>query len=416
MFAAFYIVIGLIYSAGFVLLFLRLNEKLGSPLDKKWLSGAFAAKLLAGIVYGYLYAHVFETSDSWLYFRESLAEYQKLLKQPLAFFTSGLHFNNAGDFFSSSDDAAWSNAGENLLIKLLAIFNVFSGGNYYVNVVLFNAFSFYGLYRLFLVTAAYSPKNKLLLFGILFFLPSCLYWNSGIDKDGLILFFTGQLIFTANAGIRGKVTVKGWAIALISFLFIYLFRNVNAVLLLPALAAWWLSAKIVRKPWLVFTGLYGVCILFFFLSAHFRPVFNLPLRLAEKQHQFLALKANTVLPLTPLEPTTASYVRVFPEAVNHVLLRPYISEIKSPFHFMAFMELLLILFVIIVAIKRSGKHLLQQIGQPYYLFLLFVAISGLLLIGYTVPFPGAIVRYKALYIIFLLLPLCCYVKPGADNK
>ena len=48
--------------------------------------------------------------------------------------------------------------------------------------------------------------------------------------------------------------------------------------------------------------------------------------------------------------------------------------------------------------------MLLQLVNPFSLFCISLALTGYLLIGYTVPFSGAIIRYKALYTIFLLLP------------
>ncbi len=411
-----YTITGIVYVTGFSLLFRRLNHKQGKPAADQWLISAFAVKVMAGFAYGYLYAHVFETSDSWAYFRESLTEYHKLLTHPSAFFSTGIHFNNAGDLFSTADDASWSNAGENLLIKLLAIFNVFSGGNYYINVIFFNALSFWGLYRLYIVAQKHTPANRLLLFGLIFFLPSCLFWNSGIDKDGLMLFFTGVLIYAAYRCITVKPTAGKVAAGIISFMFIFLLRNVNALLLLPAIAAWWVAVKYPVRSYLPFLIIYSLGILLFFLSVHLSPALNLPLKLAEKQHQFLALQANTVLPLTPLQPTLKSYAALLPQAANHVFLRPYITEIKSPFHLMAFVEILLIILILILAAASAKRQMFYHLAQPFYLFLIMVALSGLLLIGYTVPFPGAIVRYKALYLVFLLIPFVSILRTKTKRK
>ncbi|HTN05526.1 hypothetical protein [Agriterribacter sp.] len=415
MYLILYIITGLLYVTGFSLLLRRLNHKQGKPVADQWLISAFAAKIIAGLAYGYLYAHVFEVSDSWVYFEESLTEYHQLLTHPSVFFSTGIHFNNAGDFFSSADDAAWSNAGENLLIKLLAVFNVFSGGNYYINVIFFNALSFCGLYRLYMVAKKHIQGNNLLVFGIIFFLPSCLFWNSGIDKDGLMVFFTGLLIYAVSYCITVKITAWQVMVCITSFMFIFLLRNVNALILLPAIAAWWIAVKYPVKPYIPFLVIYSAGILFFFLSARLSPAFNLPLKLAEKQHQFLALQANTVLPLTPLQPTIKSYAAILPQAVNHVFLRPYVTEIKSPFHLMAFGEIVLIILVFIFAVASAGKQILHHLAQPFCLFLIVVAVSGLLLIGYTVPFPGAIVRYKALYVVFLLLPFIAMLKAKTRN-
>lgn len=83
---------------------------------------------------------------------------------------------------------------------------------------------------------------------------------------------------------------------------------------------------------------------------------------------------------------------------------------------MAFGEILLIILIFLLAVVSAGRQMLHQMTQPFYLFLITVALSGLLLIGYTVPFPGAIVRYKALYIVFLLIPFIALLKRVKNKK
>lgn len=399
-----YIVLGLVYFAALSLLFRRIHKKNEIALSWHWMIAAFAAKVMAGMLYGYLYAHVFAVSDSWFYFRESLEEYQKLIKHPASFFLTGLNVENAGDMFSTADNNFWSNVGENLLIKLLAIFNLLSRGNYYVNVVLFNALPFFGLYLIFLISAHFYKRNLTLLYGLIFFLPSCLFWNSGIDKDGLIVFFTGWLIHSVHYLFSGNSHRKHIVFCVVSFIAVLLLRPVNAVLLIPALSIWWLSAKFPAKAFYVALGAAVFFVVLFFMSGMLSPALDFPLKLAEKQHQFLTLEANTVLPLTPLEPNFFSYVKVFPQAVNHIFLRPYISELKSAFHLMTFLENMLMLVVMVLAIIKARSEVAACFKTPYFLFLLVLSFSGFILIGYTTPFPGTIVRYKALYAVLFLIP------------
>ncbi|HEX5026173.1 MAG TPA: hypothetical protein VFV68_12915, partial [Agriterribacter sp.] len=129
-----YIAVGTVYIVGFSFLFLWLNRNTGKPVAGNWLVVAFVAKVIAGFAYGYVYANYFPVSDSWVYFEESLKEYHVLLNSPTDFFSTGLQFNDPANLFSTADNAAWSNAGENILIKLLAIFNLVSGSNYYIDV------------------------------------------------------------------------------------------------------------------------------------------------------------------------------------------------------------------------------------------------------------------------------------------
>ncbi|HTQ28494.1 MAG TPA: hypothetical protein VMI35_10210, partial [Puia sp.] len=52
------------------------------------------------------------------------------------------------------------------------------------------------------------------------------------------------------------------------------------------------------------------------------------------------------------------------------------------------------------------------VGHPLMLCFLFYGISQILLIGFIVPFPGAIVRYKAIPELFIVTALTLGIKPG----
>lgn len=380
-----------------------------------WLVPALVAKILCGIIYGYLYAHYFPDSDSWNYFRESLIDYRILLHNPVRFFSYRLNTSTITELFSVADNAFWSNVGENLLIKLLAVLNVFTGGNYYLTSILFNCFTFWGLYLLYALARKYFSGKSGLLILLIFFLPSCLFWNSGMDKDGLLVFFAGIFMFCLNKCLTEKVGFKCVLLCLAGFAGLLFMRSFTAITFVPAAIAWLLSFKAKRNAYLYFAGIYVLCIALFFWSGTSGTAYNLPLRFAEKQHGFIALEGNTKLPLTPLEPTVSSYIKVLPQALNHVFLRPYITEIKSPFHLVSFGENMVVVAFIIMVIWSAKKRVVLIFHHPFSLFLISVALTNMLGIGYTVPFTGAIMRYKALYVVLLLIPFLNCIRTYSDR-
>lgn len=410
-----YISLAAIYAGMLIFIFCRVNRKKGKILPWQWIAVAFLTKAAAGMVYGYIYSHYYTISDSWVYFKESLGDYHDLMHDPGRFFSINSDFRHFTGLFSTSDDAFWSNAGENILIKLLGILNVFSNGNYYIDVILFNAFSFWGLYLIYRVTVYHLPGDHVWIYLLIFFWPSCLFWNSAIDKDGLLIYFTGILISSAHNYIIRKKAAFSLLPAVVSFAGILLMRNVNALIFVPAIIAWWITSKIYWRHWVVFAVIYGVAILVFFLSGFPGSPFNLPQQFADRQHQFLSLEANTRLPLTFLQPTLISYIKVFPEAVNHIFFRPYITEITSPFHAILFGENIVFICIICFVLIRN-KSAVSNSAKPFNLFLWSFSLAGLLLIGYIVPFPGAIIRYKAFYAMIFLLPFVSSVNKAATIK
>jgi hypothetical protein len=127
-----------------------------------------------------------------------------------------------------------------------------------------------------------------------------------------------------------------------------------------------------------------------------------------RQHQFLELEGNTRFALDTLRPNALSFLKVLPQAVNNTLLRPYPWEAKGVLQYAAALEIILFIVLVIVALLRPAKNRRELLGHPLILTLLFTAVLLYIVTGYTVPFPGAIVRYKVIGELFFLsvLTLC----------
>ncbi len=406
--------LGLVYLIALIFLFIWINKG-NTKIPAYWIASAFIAKVVGAFVYGYIYANFLPVSDSWILFEESLKEYNNLLHQPAAFFKTGFSYHTLPDLFSNKDDAFWNNTDDNLFIKIVGLLNVFTGGNYYLTALLFSFFSFWGLYRILATTIEYYPANTAFIFILIFFTPSNLFWNSGLHKDGLIVFFTGMTIMAADKLIRNSKSRVWFPVLFLSLFLLFLFRTLNTMLLMPALIAWIWTSQYTGKTILKFLLVYAVTIFGFFLTIYLPDAYNLPLKLAEKQHNFLLIEASSALPLSPLEPNFLGYLKVLPRALNHVFLRPYISEINGPLQLMAFIEgtaMTILVAWLFIGYRRSLRNIPNS---PVLLFLLFFSLSNLVVIGLTVPFTGGIVRYKALYTVLLLTAILLPISRTNSN-
>src|SRR5580658_5778643 len=155
------------------------------------LAAIFGFKVLLGCLYGYIFLHYYGGDDTWGFFKDSLAEYQKLIHHPLQFINDLSPFKEnytRNNFFHGlqlylSDFEYWT------MVKLLALCNLFSQGNYYIDVLFFDFIIFWGSFLLFKLLLSYFPSKKTLLIVVLFFIPSVGFWLSGIRAEGLLLLF-----------------------------------------------------------------------------------------------------------------------------------------------------------------------------------------------------------------------------------
>jgi hypothetical protein len=395
-----------IYFSLSLTLFYFLTKKKIINLSFKQASIALTVKLMLGCAYGYLFLKFYNGDDTWSYHRQSLDEFKILSNNPLEFvkdiFRNSYRKNQAFTFFDTTTNY-WKDLQYSILIKLLAVFNVFSRGNYYTNVLFFNLFTFWGHYFFYKLCTNYFPNKKAIAFIVIFLFLPLTFWQSGIRKDGLAFIgFAGSLYYFVEYSCCKdyRHLIK----AVLFFSLLLLIRNFIALSLIPVLAAFYACNYFKTKALYVFSITTLGFATLFFLSSLGPNGFNLPQKMAERQEAFQHLEGGSYMYLPQLEGSLKSYINVLPYATNHTFLRPYITEGKSPLLLFAAIETLFVLIIIALALLKPKK--LKTIAEhPLLMLLLFLALINYLMIGYTVPFAGAIVRYRVFFEVMLLLPM-----------
>ena len=372
-------------------------------------------KCVIGCIYGFLFLTVYKGDDTWQYHQLSLQEYEVLKRDPL-FFIADLfqhHYkNNQVLTFFNSESSYWKDLQYNILIKMLAVFNIVSRGHYYINVLFFNVVTFWGHYFLYKLLVSHFPSKKQLLFLVIFLFPPLLFWESGIRKDGLIFPAITGCIYYFTILLNDRKKIKYLILCVMFFFFVFLIRNFVAMSLFPVFIAYYISINFQKKILPVTAITISICLLCFFLTSFAPDSLNLPKQMAERQHKFLELKGNSFLPIEPLNKNISSYIKDLPAALNHSFLRPYITESKSPLLLVSALENLLMIVILILALIKN-KSLINILKNPLWMSLITFAVINYLIIGYIVPFFGAIIRYRILFEVLLIIPLLITLD---DNK
>ena len=373
----------------------------------------FSFKVLLGCLYGYIYLKVYHGDDTWNFFADSLKDYDKMITQPGLFFQDLLPYSafQAAHGFWQGMTYYISNLEYWLTVKMLAFFNIFSRGNYYVDVVIFDFVISFGPVILYKMLLAAFPGRRQILLLLVFFIPSISFWLSGIRAEGLVLLFVALIFYYTDKWFSGKKRVH-WFIVMAGLLGFAIFRDQSLVIFLPAYFCWTLSRKAGQKALYYYIWLYTGCLCVFLASLILSPEKNLANPLAARQAAFFRLHGNTRFSLDTLEPTLPGVLRVLPEAFSNTLLRPYVWEAKGPLQWVSSLDVLAFWGLVILAAWFPSRDRRMVLGHPLILCFFFYAVTQIILIGYVVPFPGAIIRYKALPELLLVLGIGVSIKPG----
>ena len=111
----------------------------------------------------------------------------------------------------------------------------------------------------------------------------------------------------------------------------------------------------------------------------------------------------STVPIKELKPTASSFLKNTPQAVTLSFLRPYPSNVHDLLSLSAALEtaLLLILVLLFFLFRVKDKNVFRN---AIYLCI-FLSLSILLAIGFSVNNIGAIVRYRSIVIPLLIVPL-----------
>lgn len=290
---------------------------------------------------------------------------------------------------------------------------IITQSGYEANSVLFSAFAFSGSV-LIIKTVVDNPEwrsHALLIIGLL---PSYLLFLSGGLKESVLLFGAGMLFlgyynaFNSNNKWLGivQLAIGCWLLIIIKPYFI--------ASILPAILAYQITQRLKLQSYF-FWGIWGLIIA---IGAVFLNALNFEILeyIVRKQHDFLNHTAE-IMPgsakdIPMLEYTWKSLIIQIPSALWRSLFEPMPWNIHSPSLLMLFIENIIIGALSVVGLVGWFKTKNHSIMSS---LLLQSILPGLCLIGLIFSVLGATMRYRAPFIILLILAILSYLPLKPKN-
>jgi hypothetical protein len=349
------------------------------------------------------YRYYPEHGDIWNFYQWSLLARHRLIFDHALFL---------------SDNDTWAHITHNGIVWVYMILNTITLDSMIINTLLFSFPVFLGNIALFRLFRRRFPNATLAAITV-FCLPSTLFWTACIHREAVLYMLLGYLLYsfdrllaptapspTPNITPTPPPARKHFIIFLISLLLILYFRFSILLSLLPALALWLVSQR--RWPLRRLLVITGSAFILLFVSIQVFPNFYTLVAesITARQQEFAALEGHSRLSLPVMNGTWASIIKTIPYAIRNGLFEPLPGSGGQIIYLAFSFELITIWLIIIAALfllarcGYAGSHT----SQPFTLFCLIFALSGLIIIGATVPFAGTIVRYRSLFLPFLLAP------------
>ncbi|MEY4875803.1 MAG: hypothetical protein RL708_952 [Bacteroidota bacterium] len=365
----------------------------------------FLMKVFAGVAYTFVHYHYYGGGDVNRFHKNALWVYRALADNPLNYLK--LVFGWYGEYVPpelaiyEKHILFWGDNGSFFLVRILAIFDIITRQNVYINTIFFEMITMVGLLSLYKIFHYYFPDKKSLLLMCVFAIPSALFWSSGIHKDGLILTCTGLLFMCANdLVVKGFHAIKLF-ICIICIILLLMIRGYDIIIMFPGLAALYWTYKMPKYKLLKFSFVYAACILlFFFTDSWFHLGFvNFIL---QKQKLFIEYGlGNSLLRPLMINNHPISFLMTAPHAIYRALFRPNIFQYHTLHELIyAIINTLFLIhcFLLLFFINFKKKKI-----SGLALFCIFYSILMMVFIGWIVPNVGAMVRYTSCVYPFFTL-------------
>lgn len=413
---------GILLATAYLALFLLAVHELrffdGPGLGKRFLMIVLVLKVLAGTGVWWLYTyHYTNRSDADIYkfFDSSAVMYDALWTNPGDYFRMLLGIANDNGYFDITYykriDHWYREYESNLyndahtMIRFNAFVRIFSFGHYHVHTVFMCFLSLVGsvcLHRAFLPWM--QGKERALAVAV-FLIPSVLFWGSAVIKESLLMFGLGVLLLHVFSVVRGHVHWTSLAAIVLCGLLLFVLKFYVLACMLPGLLAWALCVRWKSAPALLVFGLVigGSWVLAVHLH-HLLPGYDLLYLFSVKQKDMYGLAAATsagsVVYVPKLTTDWWSFVAAAPIAFFNAFLGPSVllkgGALSLP---PAVENLVLLVFLVLALVYRQRG----SVDRPMLLNLITYAVLLLLVIGWTTPVMGALVRYRVPLLPFMAI-------------
>jgi hypothetical protein len=414
---------GILLATGYACLLLLLMQRMRfyntvPSLPWHWLGYLFVLKILAGTGLWWIYTYLYPdrvTADVFKYFDDSAVMFSALPERPLDYlqmlfgirndtpYFSETYYMKMNNWFRMYESNVYNDA--HTVIRFNALVRLFSFGEFHVHTVIAAFLSLSGMVGLYRAFVRFLSGREHALMIAIFLLPSVLLWASGVIKESLLFFGMGLMLHQFFRMLDRRISIAGIVTLGVSTLLLFYLKFYVLMSLLPALLLYMLTRN--QKPvriviWIAI--IYGGAALLVMNFHRIAPGFDVLWLLAQKQKDFIGLALGTnsgsfVMP-PPLSPSIGSFILNSPYALYITLFGPMI-------HFSGMLGVLsalenaaiIGLFVILILFSRKWRH----VDRPLIVSLLAYVTLLALVIGWTTPVMGAIVRYRTPLLPFLLI-------------
>ncbi|MBB3696341.1 hypothetical protein KMW28_10875 [Flammeovirga yaeyamensis] len=400
---------------------------------RKYFWWGLTAKMFGAISFCLIYQFYYGYGDTIAYFKQSIqiinSFYDSFSTGINVFFykknslLTGRELYYLNNIIYKRDDSTW------IITKISAIISIFTFKSFYSTSLFFSLWSYLGLFKLLTYFTNKYKKNYKVILSCTLFIPSCIFWSSGILKESIL---TGSISFITYYTLEliNKNKREYYKIFILFILVIVVFKIKSATIitLIPCLIIFIIQKRLGKT-----SKIQKVFVLLIFIL--FTPLFliiyqNQIINNLETSEEFITAKekingfqgdhgsrikghgggeASTYHLKTSGDISIIGLLKAVPEAVIVTLFRPFPWEAKKIVQLFGALESFVYLFMFILLLLKKG--IVNIIKKTYNNPEIFLCISYTIIFGFIAGYIsfnfGVLQRFKTpimpFFTLFLIL-------------
>jgi len=411
------IVIFLVYAAAYII-----RPHVTDEINRKYFLPALTARIIGALALGFIYQFYYNGGDTFNYHTHGSRHiWEAFIESPATGFRLLFAEGQYGPGYWNYAEKIWyyRDPHSYFVIRIAAVFDLITFSSYSATAVLFSVLAFAGGWMMFL--AFYERHRgavKLLAISCLF-VPSIIFWGSGILKDTLTVAFIGMATYCLSKIIDKKIHLGYFLLMMFSLYCVYSIKKYVLISFLAGAFVWVTSAFFLKVGSTVLRILLIPFFVIFCIAASYYTVNRVTKDDTKYSLDKIAETAKITAydirygwgkeggsgySLGELDGTMGTMLKLAPQAINVSLFRPYVWEVRNPL--MAFtaleslMTLMLTLFVLFKIRLGFIRHVHAEIIFCVVFALLFAFGVGISTYNF-----GTLARYKILLLPYYLTAL-----------
>lgn len=407
----------IIYSVAYVI-----RPRVTNSFTRPYFFPALTVKIFGAIALGIIYQFYYSGGDTFNFHTHGSRHiWDAFMDSPtkglaLLFSDGSTHgvYQYASKIYFLNDQSSY------FVIRIAALFDLLTFSTYSATAVLFALISFGGGWAFFTYMCRIKPNLSGWIALAILFIPSVVFWGSGLMKDTLTFAALGFLTFALGNVYEKRNVLSSLLIMALSMFVIFSIKKYILFCFLPAGMVWFYMLK-VRS---IQSQVLKILIVPFFITVIIGAAYYSLLLVGEGDTRYSLDKiaetakitaydirywtgkeAGSGYSLGELEGTFSSMLSLTPQAINVSLFRPYVWEVQNPLMALSAVEGLILMIFTIYVVIRKRVHLIQALREPIVLFCMVFSLTFAFAVGVSTYNFGTLSRYKIPLMPFYLLAL-----------